>query len=141
VDKNCEINVRIDKWLWAVRAFKTRSLAADACKNNRVSICGVNVKPSRAIKIGEVVEIKRPPIVRKLRVTGLLAKRLSAALARDYACDITPIEEIEQIRLFRMASNALREPGAGRPTKKDMRDITEFVDAGGDYWDDMEEDA
>lgn len=134
VDKNCEENVRVDKWLWAIRVYKTRSLATDACKNGRVSISGVQVKPSRSLKVGDVVNVRHPPITKTYRVLGLLCNRMSASLVPTYRDDITPIEELEQLRLLRLAANAYRDRGTGRPTKKDRRDLEEFTDF--DDWED-----
>jgi len=138
LDKNCEENVRIDKWLWAIRVFKTRSLATDACKNKRVYIDGVAVKPSRTLKVGETVEVRRPPITLKYKVKALLAKRLSAKLVVNYMEDITPQSEFDQLRMIRFASNAYRERGTGRPTKKDRRDMEDFTL--NDGWDEMLDD-
>lgn len=121
-----ESNLRVDKWLWAVRIFKTRSLAADACKNKRVSIDGVFVKPSRILKEGEIVQIKRPPITREYKVLGLLGKRMSAKEVVKYVEDITSEEEIEQLRTIRLTNSGYRPKGEGRPTKKNRRDIDKF---------------
>lgn len=121
-----EPNLRIDKWLWAVRIFKTRSLAADACKNKRVMIDGVSVKPSRTLKTGEIITVKKPPISRQYEVLALLGKRLSAKEIAAYAKDITPEDEINQLKAIRMTSAGLRPRGLGRPTKKDRRDIDNF---------------
>lgn len=135
MDKNCENNVRVDKWLWAIRVYKTRSISTDACKNGRVSIDGVTVKASRALKVGDIINVRHPPITKTYRVLGLLSNRMSASLVPLYRDDITPLEEIEQLKLLRLAANAFRDRGAGRPTKKDRRDIEEFTD-----FDDWEED-
>jgi len=115
--------LRIDKWLWAVRLYKTRSLAATACNNNQVSIEGVNVKPSRAIKIGDVINVKRPPITRTYKVIDLLEQRQSAKIAAEFIEDITPEEEIDKLQLARLQKAGVRDKGLGRPTKKDRRDI------------------
>jgi ribosome-associated heat shock protein Hsp15 len=115
--------VRIDKWLWAVRIFKTRTLAADECRKGRVVINGNTVKPSYIVKIGEEVLVKKPPVIHTFKVKGLLDKRGSAAVAKDYVEDLTPDSEVLKRQVSRLASNLQRDPGAGRPTKKDRRDI------------------
>jgi len=124
--KYTEENLRIDKWLWAVRIYKTRSMASDAIKKKQITIDGVHVKPSRIVKVGDTVEVKKPPITRMYKVLGLLGKRLSAKLVVDYVEDITPEEEIDQLRMTRMMKTVQREKGDGRPTKKDRRDIERF---------------
>ncbi|MBO7055554.1 MAG: RNA-binding S4 domain-containing protein [Bacteroidales bacterium] len=121
-----EENLRIDKWLWAVRLYKTRSLAATACKNNQISIAGAYVKPSHVIKIGDVVNVKRPPIVRSYEVLGLLAQRESAKVVVDFVKDVTPQSELQKLEDVKMVFTVYRDKGAGRPTKKDRRDLEEF---------------
>ena len=121
-----EENLRIDKWLWAVRIFKTRSQAAEACKKGRVLIDDVQVKPSRVIKIGEVVLIKRPPVTYQYKVLGLLGKRQSAAIAADYVEDITPEEEKSKLDMKRYSGFEIRDRGVGRPTKKQRRLIDDL---------------
>ncbi len=119
-------SLRVDKWLWAVRIFKTRSIAATACNNNQVSINGVNVKPSRLIKAGEIINVKKAPIVRTYKVLAILSKRQSAKVVVDYVEDITPTEEIEKLTLSRMQASGFRDKGMGRPTKKDRRSLEDF---------------
>lgn len=121
-----EDNLRIDKWLWAVRIFKTRSQAAEACKKGRVLVDDIQVKPSRVIKIGEIVVVKRPPVNYQYKVLGLLGKRQSAKVAVDYVEDITP--EVEKIKLDmkRFTGFEIRDRGVGRPTKKERRLIDEL---------------
>ncbi|MBO4778875.1 MAG: RNA-binding S4 domain-containing protein [Bacteroidales bacterium] len=121
-----EENLRIDKWLWAVRLYKTRSLASTACKNNQISIEGVYVKPSHIVKIGDVVCVKRPPIVRSYEVLGLLAQRESAKVVVDFVKDVTPQSELQKLEDVKMVFTVYRDKGAGRPTKKDRRDLEEF---------------
>ena len=124
--KYIEENLRIDKWLWAVRLYKTRSMASDACKKNQVTINGVNVKPSRILKEGEEVIVNKPPIKRTYKVLGLLGKRLSATLVKEFIEDITPPEEIEQLEMMKYVKGIYRDKGEGRPTKKERRDIDKF---------------
>lgn len=121
-----EENLRIDKWLWAVRLYKTRSLASTACKNNQVSIDGVTVKPSHIIKIGDIVKLKRPPIIRSYEVLGLLAQRESAKVVVDFVKEVTPESELRKLEDIKMVFTVYRDKGAGRPTKKERRDLEEF---------------
>lgn len=122
-------NLRIDKWLWAVRLFKTRSLAAEAIKKGRVLIGGNKIKPSRAIKRGEIVDIVKPPVTFSYRVLGLLGNRQSAKIVVDYVADVTKPEEIERLAMLKAGNvTAYREKGMGRPTKKERREIDEFND-------------
>lgn len=118
--KNNE-HIRIDKWLWAVRIFKTRNMAANACKKSKVLLNGRNVKPSHTVKIGDVIEVKGSIITRTFNVNGLLEKRVSAKIAVDYVEETTPPEEFKKLRVIKDTPFALRERGTGRPTKKDRR--------------------
>jgi ribosome-associated heat shock protein Hsp15 len=122
--------VRIDKWLWAVRIFKSRSLATDYCKRGRVLIRDEAVKPSRNIHIGDVILVRKPPLTLTYRVNGLIEKRGSATLAAENVTDLTPPEEIERVRHARENAFFVRDRGTGRPTKKDRRDIdnVDFAD-------------
>ncbi|MDD2964238.1 MAG: RNA-binding S4 domain-containing protein [Bacteroidales bacterium] len=115
--------VRIDKWLWAVRIYKTRSLATEACKNGRVKIEGQPVKPSRMPKIGDVVEIHLNPLNKTVRVKALLHNRVGAKLVAEYLDDLTPAEEYERVELIREFNAEFRPRGTGRPTKSDRRQI------------------
>jgi ribosome-associated heat shock protein Hsp15 len=117
--------VRIDKWLWAVRIFKTRSKATEACSKGRVMINDLPVKPSREIHAGEVVKVKMPPVIRSYRVLDSADKRMSAKLVPEFAEDITPPEELEILRI-NSSRWMHRKPGTGRPTKKERRDIDDF---------------
>ena len=119
--------VRIDKWLWAVRIFKTRTIAAEECGKGRVVINGVSVKPSHIVKVGEVVLVRKPPVIHTYKVIGLLKNRVSAQLAKNYIEDLTPEDELAKRELARLSMNFQREPGAGRPTKKDRRDIGKVI--------------
>lgn len=119
-------DLRIDKWLWAVRIFKTRSLAAEACKKGKVLIDNVQVKPSRVIKVGEIVFLKKPPVIYSFKVKGLLGKRQSAKIVVDYVEDITPEEEKLKIDMKRFSGFELRDRGVGRPTKRERRLIDDL---------------
>jgi ribosome-associated heat shock protein Hsp15 len=123
-----EIEVRIDKFLWAVRLFKTRSIATDACKNGKILIASYNVKPSRIVNIGDIFEIKQNPIVRKYRVKQLLHNRIGAKLVADYIEEITSIEELKKLEQFKEFNYSQRDRGTGRPTKKERRDIDSYFD-------------
>jgi ribosome-associated heat shock protein Hsp15 len=118
-----ETNTRIDKWLCAVRVYKTRSLATDECTKGHVSINGSTVKASRIVKLNDMVSVKKPPVVHTYKVLGLIEKRTSAKLVSQYMEDLTPKEEL--IKLEQANANSLlqRERGTGRPTKRDRREI------------------
>lgn len=117
--------VRIDKWLWAVRIFKTRNLATEACKKGKIIIDGQPVKPSRVVKSNDVVNVKKPPVLYSYKVKGLLGKRLSARLVQEYCENITPESELEKLKV-RERFFVVRDRGAGRPTKKERRVIDKF---------------
>lgn len=121
-------SIRIDKYLWAVRLFKTRSIATEACKKGKVLMDGLPVKSSRMIKAGDVISIKEPPITKQYKVLDLSGKRMGAKLTVDFLKDITPDEELEILRLTRIANQLNRPRGMGRPTKKERRDIDQFFD-------------
>jgi ribosome-associated heat shock protein Hsp15 len=116
-------NVRIDKFLWAVRLFKTRSIAAEACKKGRVQINGIAVKSSRTVKEGDTIDVKTPPVTRTYRVLAVAEKRMGAKLVPDFIKDITPEDQLEILEVTRLAHSQGRRKGLGRPTKKDRRDI------------------
>ena len=121
-------NVRVDKWLWAVRIFKTRSQATEACRKGHVSVGNLPVKPSRVIHQGEVVQVRKAPVVRSFKVLALAEKRMSAKLATDYLEDVTPPEELELLEMQKNMRWISRDRGTGRPTKKDRRDLDDFFD-------------
>ncbi len=118
--------VRIDKWLWAVRLFKTRSLAADACKGGHVRVNGQHVKPAREVHLGEILQARIGHITRTVRVTGLIDQRVSAPLARENAVDLTPPEELAKPREPDSSRGIARPKGMGRPTKKDRRALEQL---------------
>jgi ribosome-associated heat shock protein Hsp15 len=117
--------VRIDKWLWAVRIFKTRSKATEACSKGRVMINDLPVKPSREIHTGEVIKVKMPPVTRSYRILAAAEKRMSAKLVPEFVEDITPPEELENIKI-NSSRWIYRKPGTGRPTKKERREMDDF---------------
>jgi ribosome-associated heat shock protein Hsp15 len=112
--------VRIDKWLWAIRVFKTRGLAAEACKKGRIIINGMEVKPSREIKPGEIIFIRKLPVVYTIQVKELVHNRLPAQQVKDFAEDLTSPEELEKLKIKEDVFFK-RDKGSGRPTKKDRR--------------------
>jgi ribosome-associated heat shock protein Hsp15 len=120
--------LRIDKYLWAIRAFKTRTLAADACKAGRVKLDGQNIKPAHEVKIGEVYNVAKGPERRVIKVTGMAGNRTDAKTAVNFYEDITPYEETHAFKSVFQAPILKRDRGAGRPTKKDRRDIDELKD-------------
>lgn len=119
---------RIDKWLWAARIFKTRSIAADACKNGRVTISGVNVKPSHLIKSGEVVSVKKPPVVYSFKVLKTIEQRVGAKLLPEIYENVTEAKQYELLEMSRISGFVDRARGTGRPTKKERRALDAFVD-------------
>lgn len=127
--------VRIDKWMWATRIFKTRTIAADACKKNRVMINGVNVKPSRMIKVGDVIQVRKPPITFSFKVVGLTQNRVGAKLVPEYLENVTTPDQYEILEMNRIAGFVDRAKGLGRPTKKDRRELEQFVDPDDDGFD------
>lgn len=120
--------VRIDKWLWAVRIFKTRTAASEACKKGRVLIGGTAVKPSRNIRIVEVIKVRKPPVTYSFKVLGLAEKRMGARLVSEYMENVTPPEQYELLELNRISGFVDRQRGTGRPTKKERRDLDQFAD-------------
>ncbi len=116
-------NVRIDKYLWSVRIFKTRSIAAEAIKKGRVLVEGQQVKNSRLVKVGMVIDVKFPPAVRSFKVLAISGKRMGAKLVPDFMKEVTSEDQIELMELTRLANSMGRRKGLGRPTKKDRRDL------------------
>lgn len=119
---------RIDKWLWAARIFKTRSIAADACKNGRVTIGGVNVKPSHTVKAGEVVSVKKPPITYSFKILKTIEQRVGAKLIPEIYENVTDAKQYELLEMSRISGFVDRARGTGRPTKKERRALDAFVD-------------
>lgn len=125
---NPDEKVRIDKWMWAVRLYKTRSLAAEACEKGRIKIGILEVKASRMIKPGEIIQLHRGPWHQSVKVLQLQEKRMGASMVKDFCEDITPIEELDRLKSHQMALASWDiKSGAGRPTKKDRRNIDEFL--------------
>lgn len=119
---------RIDKWLWAARIFKTRSIAVDAIKNGRVTIGGVHVKASRPVKVGEVVNVKKPPVVYSFRILKPIEQRVGAKLLPEIYENVTDPKQYELLEMSRISGFVDRARGTGRPTKKERRAIDAFVE-------------
>lgn len=118
--------LRIDKYLWAIRIFKTRSLATEACKAGRVKFDGQNIKPSHEVKIGEVYNISKGIERKTIRVTGLLENRMDAKSVVNFFADETPLEQTNQFKSMFHAPVLRRDRGTGRPTKRDRREIDDM---------------
>ena len=118
---------RIDKWLWASRIFKTRTIAVDACKNGRVTIEGVNVKPSRMVKVGETVSVRKPPITYSFRILKTIEQRVGEKLLPEIYENVTAPEQYELLEMTRISGFVDRARGTGRPTKKDRRSLDAFI--------------
>jgi ribosome-associated heat shock protein Hsp15 len=119
--------LRIDKWLWCARLFKTRTLAADACKNGRITINGAQVKPSRTVKEGDKVGVKKAPITYTFLVKQAIEKRVGAKLLPDILENITAPEQYELLEMSKISGFIDRARGTGRPTKKDRRALDDFA--------------
>ncbi len=120
------MEVRIDKWLWAMRVFKTRTIATDACKKGRVMMGGLPVKPSRTIKVGDIIEVRKPPITYTFRVKATTQNRLGAKLVPDYLENITPQSQYDLLEMTKISGFVDRRKGMGRPTKRDSREMSRF---------------
>ena len=120
------MEIRVDKYLWAMRIYKTRSIATDACKCGRVKINGIEVKPSRSFHVGDIFTVRKGPITYTYRILQLWGNRLGAKMVPEYLQDITPKEQLDLLELARYAAQSGRDRGMGRPTKKDRRDIEQF---------------
>ena len=125
---NPPASVRIDKWLWAVRIYKTRGLATTACREGRVTIAGQSVKPSRDVKLNDLILARNGDITRTIKVLGLLEQRVAAPAAKEFAEDLTPASEYEKRREPVLQPLFHRPKGTGRPTKKDRRKLGKIGD-------------
>jgi ribosome-associated heat shock protein Hsp15 len=120
--------LRIDKYLWAIRIYKTRTLASDACKAGRVKLDTKNIKPSYEVKVGDTYQVSKGPDRKIIRVTGLLENRVDAKKAVDYYLDVTPVEQTQAFKSMFQAPILKRDRGTGRPTKADRREIDDLKD-------------
>ena len=118
---------RLDKFLWAARIFKTRTIAADACKNGRVMIDGVKMKPSRMVKEGDVIQVRKPPVTYSFRILKAIQNRVGAKLVPEIIENVTTPDQYELLEMNRIAGFVNRARGTGRPTKKERRDLDEFT--------------
>ena len=131
----CGSCARIDKWLWAARIYKTRSVAADAIKNGRVTIEGSNVKPSRTVKEGDIVSVKKPPITYSFKILACIEQRVGAKLLPQVFENVTDPKQYELLEMSRISGFIDRQRGTGRPTKKERRAIDNFIDPVMFEWD------
>ena len=121
------MEARLDKWLWAARIFKTRSIAADACKNGRISIGGVKQKASKMVKVGDVIEVRKPPITYSFKVLQAIQNRVGAKLVPEVLENVTAKEQLELLEMNRISGFVGRARGTGRPTKKERRELDGFI--------------
>jgi ribosome-associated heat shock protein Hsp15 len=119
--------VRVDKWLWAVRIFKTRTIASEACKKGRVMVNNISVKPSRTIRKGDIIQVRKPPVTYSFKVLVLADKRMGAKMVPDFMENITPPDQYEILELNSISGFVDRQRGTGRPTKKERRDLEQFT--------------
>ena len=127
--------VRVDKWLWAMRVFKTRTIATEACKKGRVLVGDAVAKPSRTIKVGDIVYVRKPPVTYSFRVKALTQNRLGAKLVPDYMENITPKSELDLLDVVKISGFIDRRKGLGRPTKREGRELAEWNESMSDGWD------
>lgn len=121
--------VRIDKYLWAIRVFKTRTEAADACKGGKVRVDGKDIKPSKDVQVGQVITVRKGAFTFTYKVLALLGNRVGAALVPDYALNMTPEDELKKMQAPRETIFLSRDKGTGRPTKKERRELDSLLDS------------
>ncbi len=129
---------RIDKWLWAARIFKTRTIAAAACKKGQVSLGGVQLKASRTIKAGDVVSVRKPPITYSFRVLQPIERRVGAKLIPEVLENVTTPDQYELLEMSKISGFVGRAKGTGRPTKKDRRSLEDFQNEVPEFFGDFE---
>lgn len=127
---------RIDKWLWAARIYKTRSMATAACKKGQISLNGTQLKPSRMVKAGDIINVRKPPITYSFKIKQAIEKRVGAKLIPDILENVTPPEQYELLEMNRISGFINRARGTGRPTKKDRRSLDSFTNTP-EYLDDL----
>lgn len=139
------MEARLDKWLWAARIFKTRSIAADACKNGRVMIDGVKMKPARMVKEGDVIQVRKPPVTYSFKILKAIQNRVGAKLVPEVLENVTSADQYELLEMNRISGFVGRARGTGRPTKKDRRDLDDFIQpvfwGDFDFFDDDDDDS
>ncbi|MCR4765571.1 MAG: RNA-binding S4 domain-containing protein [Bacteroidaceae bacterium] len=121
-------SARIDKWLWAVRIYKTRSIAAEACKKGRVLLNGTQAKPAHTVKVGDVLSVKKPPITWSFKVLQAIEKRVGAKLVPSMMENVTTSDQLELLEVSKISGFVNRAKGTGRPTKKERRELDDFTD-------------
>ena len=136
--------IRVDKWLWTMRLFKTRSLAAEACEKGWIMRDGKTLKPAHTVDVGQIITVKRNPVLYSFRITRLAHTRLGAKLVPEYMDNVTTPEQLEILRLQQISNALGRARGTGRPTKKERRDLEQFIES--DYgleggWDWLDDDG
>ena len=138
------MEARLDKWLWAARIFKTRSIAADACKNGRVMIDGVKMKPARMVKEGDVIQVRKPPVTYSFKILKAIQNRVGAKFVPEVLENVTSTDQYELLEMNRISGFVGRARGTGRPTKKDRRDLDDCIQpvfwGDFDFFDDDEDD-
>lgn len=127
---------RIDKWLWAARIYKTRSMAAAACKKRQISLNGAQLKPSRTVRVGDIINVKKPPITYSFKIKQTIEKRVGAKLIPEILENVTPPEQYELLEMNRISGFIDRARGTGRPTKKERRSLDSFTNTP-EYLDDL----
>jgi ribosome-associated heat shock protein Hsp15 len=125
--------VRIDKWLWAARVFKTRTIAAEACKKGRISMAGSHLKASRMVKVGDVIQVRKAPIIWSFKVLQATGNRVGAKLVPEVLENVTPPDQLEILEMSKIDGFIDRARGTGRPTKKDRRVLDDFAEGGDDF--------
>jgi len=131
MDSEQSDSVRLDVWLWSTRLYKTRTIAADACKNNRIQVNGQKGKPARQVRVGDRITVDRGSLAQDVEVVGLLVKRVGAKLVPNYLIDHTTEEVYAQAAAVRYTNNygmPSRDQGSGRPTKKERRELDQLMD-------------
>lgn len=120
------MEARIDKWLWAVRLYKTRSMATDACKKGQITMNGLPMKPSKSIKEGDIINVRKPPVTYTFKVLQAIENRVGAKLVPEMLENLTPKEQYEILEMNKISGFINRARGTGRPTKKDRRELDDF---------------
>jgi len=121
------MSLRWDKYIWAVRLAKTRSQASEELSKGRIKVNGLPIKPAKEPKVGDIITISKNTAVFSYKVISLLEKRVGAKLVADYLIDTTPLEEIEKFKTYQLAQQVYRQNGSGKPSKKDRREIDDFL--------------
>ncbi len=119
---------RLDKWLWAARIFKTRTIAANACKNNRIRKGNINLKPSSTVKIGDIISVKKPPVTYSFKILNCIEQRVGAKLVAELYENVTDAKQYELLEMSRISGFIDRARGTGRPTKKERRALDNFIE-------------